>query len=65
MIILVPETGPQEAPQVIKKRGTSWWVVVYAGRDPAWPATGPGRVTAGSSRQSGQRRAQRIVTGPG
>jgi hypothetical protein len=34
MIILVAETPPQEAPQVVKKRGNSWWVVVYTGRDP-------------------------------
>ena len=34
MIILSAETWPQEAQQVIKKRGHRWWVVVYAGRDP-------------------------------
>ena len=34
MILLLPDTGPQEALQVIKKRGNSWWVVIYTGRDP-------------------------------
>ena len=49
MIILVPETGPQEAPQVIKKRGNSWWVVVYTGRD---PLTGKKRQKTGSAPSS-------------
>jgi Arm DNA-binding domain len=47
MIILVAETWPQEAPQVIKKRGNSWWVVVYAGRD---PLTGKKRQKTGTAR---------------
>jgi hypothetical protein len=53
MIILVPETGPQEAPRVIKKRGNSWWVVVYTGRD---PLTGKKRQKTGTAKTRAEAR---------
>jgi hypothetical protein len=45
MIILVAEPGRRRHPRVIKKRGNSWWVVVYTGRD---PLTGKKRQKTGS-----------------
>jgi Arm DNA-binding domain len=53
MIILCGETGPQEAPQVIKKRGNSWWVVVYTGRD---PLTGKKRQKTGTAKTRAEAR---------
>jgi hypothetical protein len=40
-------TWPQEARRAIKKRGNSWWVVVYTGRD---PLTGKKRQKTGTAK---------------
>jgi hypothetical protein len=53
MIILSPEAWPQEPPRVIKKRGNSWWVVVYTGRD---PLTGKKRQKTGTAKTRAEAR---------
>jgi Arm DNA-binding domain len=54
MIILVAENlAAGGAAEVIKKRGNSWWVVVYTGRD---PLTGKKRQKTGTAKTRAEAR---------
>jgi hypothetical protein len=49
MIILRRKPGRRRPRRAIKKRGNSWWVVVYTGRD---PLTGKKRQKTGTAKNT-------------